>query len=130
LGGAIALGLQDQIGSLSIGKDADVLVCRPNPFGPSRAHPAAQILIDHRSTVDSVILRGQVRKRNGSLVGFDADRLRGEATSAMDRIFGTPLPGVPRVWWSPPDEADHWDRISSEVESVVGIDVGSASSEK
>jgi 5-methylthioadenosine/S-adenosylhomocysteine deaminase len=130
MGGAIALGLQDRIGSLTVGKDADVVVCRPNRFSPSRSHPATQILTDHASTVDTVILRGDVRKRDGRLVGFDVDELFGDAKSAVDRIFGTPLPGVPRRWWSPPAEAEHWDTVSAMSETVSGIDVGSAGDER
>ena len=74
--GARALGLQDEIGSLEIGKRADVVA-----FDLDKAHTtvgnrplAALVYSAHGTDVDTVVVNGEVRLRHGQIVGFDQER--------------------------------------------------------
>src|SRR5690606_3400106 len=75
IGSAKALGIDDQVGSLEVGKRADIAV-----FDLGRAHSvvgnrpvAALVFSAHGTDVDTVLVNGQVRIRDGELVGFDGE---------------------------------------------------------
>jgi 5-methylthioadenosine/S-adenosylhomocysteine deaminase len=66
---ARALGLEHRIGSLSPGKQADVVVLRTPPFGTSLCDPAAHLLLQSGvQDIDTVLIAGQIRKRGGRLL--------------------------------------------------------------
>ncbi len=73
IGGARALGLEDQIGSLVPGKQADIVLLRTDTIGMvgwDRDHPARTIVQQARpSDVDAVLVAGEFVKRNGQLLG-------------------------------------------------------------
>ena len=72
LGGARALGLEDRIGSLSPGKQADVVLLRGDSLGMAgwdRAHPERAIVLHARvDDVDTVLVGGEVVKTGGRMV--------------------------------------------------------------
>ncbi|MBB5084884.1 amidohydrolase family protein [Nonomuraea endophytica] len=69
--GARALGLSARIGSLTPGKEADVILVK----GGSLADPAAHVLMQcNGRDVDTVLVAGEVRKRAGQHVGLDPER--------------------------------------------------------
>lgn len=76
LGGAEVLGLQDEIGSLTAGKKADIIIIRhKDGFAPAM-HPAGSVVqMTHASDVDTVIADGVIRKRHGQLNGFDTTKI-------------------------------------------------------
>jgi 5-methylthioadenosine/S-adenosylhomocysteine deaminase len=47
----------------------------------------AVVLAAHPGLVDSVFVAGRVLKRDGALVGVDAERVRRLATESRDRLF-------------------------------------------
>ncbi|MFE9429211.1 amidohydrolase family protein [Kitasatospora sp. NPDC006697] len=66
---ARAIGLADRIGSLTPGKQADVVLLRQSEFGASLGDPAATVLLQGGvQDVDTVLVGGRVRKRHGRLV--------------------------------------------------------------
>ncbi len=84
---AEAIGMGDQVGSLSVGKRADLQIVTLqslNLSGFGGGDPAALLVYSARpSNVDTVIVDGRVLKRDGKLVEVDtADVLRGAEASA------------------------------------------------
>jgi cytosine/adenosine deaminase-related metal-dependent hydrolase len=85
LDGAHVAGLEDRTGSLTPGKQADVVVI--DATGPGVAPVidpvAAVVLCADTSNVDTVIIGGKIHKRDGRLLAdWDAARKRVEASSA------------------------------------------------
>ncbi|MEU9866757.1 MULTISPECIES: amidohydrolase family protein [Actinomadura] len=75
--GAEVAGLADVTGSLTPGKQADLLVLRTDTFGLAAAHDpvAAVVLSADTRNVDTVLVAGRVVKRGGALVGYDVPAL-------------------------------------------------------
>lgn len=73
LGGACAVGLQDRIGSLTPGKQADIVLLRTDRIGirPLTDPEFAVVMLMNAGDVDSVWVAGRRRKRNGVLVDAD-----------------------------------------------------------
>lgn len=89
--GARALGLDDKVGSLSPGKQADIIMIRATDINltPINDPVGAVVLCAHSGNVDSVFVGGEAVKRNGKLVNVDLERVRNLATSSRDYIFST-----------------------------------------
>lgn len=104
-GGAEALGLGSEIGSLTPGKKADVIVVsQKRAFVPS-SYPAGSVVLQTTAAdVDTVIVDGIVRKRHGKLVGYDLLTVRARALAALERIQ-TAAATLKR---KSPDEVGHW----------------------
>ncbi|THF49267.1 hypothetical protein E6C51_12840 [Allorhizobium terrae] len=90
LSGAHVLGLADQIGSLTPGKRADVILVRtdqPNMLPAANTNPAFQ-LVQHAAPtdVDTVIIDGIIRKRQGKLIGVDVHAVVEKAARAQESI--------------------------------------------
>lgn len=87
MGGARACGLDHRIGSLTPGKEADLVLLRADGLGMAgwdRGNPAATVVLQAGvSHVDTVLVAGRVAKRGGRLLADPADAIRAlEATSA------------------------------------------------
>jgi 5-methylthioadenosine/S-adenosylhomocysteine deaminase len=88
--GAKDCALDSKVGSLSPGKEADIVMLRAdtiNTFPLNNAYGAIVTGMD-TSNVDTVMVAGKVVKRHGRLVGVDLTRLRKEATASRDYIVG------------------------------------------
>jgi cytosine/adenosine deaminase-related metal-dependent hydrolase len=73
---ARAMGIDHLVGSLEVGKKADIAV-----FDLERAHVvvgnrpvAALVFSAHGTDVDTVVINGELRLREGRLVGFEQER--------------------------------------------------------
>jgi 5-methylthioadenosine/S-adenosylhomocysteine deaminase len=100
--GAAACGLTARTGSLTPGKDADVILLRTDDLTVFPAnHPAGTIVAaGHPGLVDTVLVAGHVVKRDGALIGVDLPTLRSRLVESRDRIAaaaGIPLDGTWRV---------------------------------
>ncbi len=73
LEGARMLGMQDRIGSLAPGKQADLVVVRADALNMQPVHdPVSTIVLQSSlANIDSVMLAGQWVKREGRLLGVD-----------------------------------------------------------
>lgn len=97
--GARANGLEAKTGSLTPGKEADVIMLRtdrPNVFPINDAIGAVVWGMD-TSNVDSVWIAGQAKKRNGELLGVDLKKLREKAYASRDYVVnksGFKLPEI------------------------------------
>jgi len=89
IGGAAALGLDREVGSLSPGKQADLVLLNTDCIslaGWDRANPAATIIQQASiGNVDTVLISGRVVKRNGQLIA-DERHACGLLEAAAERI--------------------------------------------
>ncbi|MGW7420541.1 amidohydrolase family protein [Streptomyces sp. NPDC054813] len=100
--GAHALGLAARTGSLTPGKDADVILLRTDDITVAPVtDPAGTIVAaGHPGLVDTVLVAGRVVKRDGALVDVDLRALRTRLRESRDRVAaaaGVPLDGT----WRP-----------------------------
>jgi 5-methylthioadenosine/S-adenosylhomocysteine deaminase len=87
--GARACGLDDKIGSLTPGKDADVILVRTDTLGMSPLNNPAGALVynAHPGLVDTILVAGRVVKRNGALVDLDPKRIRALGEQTRDYVL-------------------------------------------
>jgi 5-methylthioadenosine/S-adenosylhomocysteine deaminase len=87
--GARACGLADRIGTLTPGKDADIVLLDTDRLNmhPLNNPVAAVALAASAINVDTVLVRGEVVKRDGELVRGDLDRVRQLATESRDHLL-------------------------------------------
>lgn len=87
LHGAHVAGLEDRTGSLTPGKQADIVVLDASSLNMAPVHDpvAAVTLCADVSNVETVIVGGTVRKRDGRLLA-DVDRARGLVEASRDRV--------------------------------------------
>ncbi|WP_232666106.1 amidohydrolase family protein [Pseudonocardia sp. TRM90224] len=69
MGGAAALGMADRIGSLRVGKQADIVLLRTDTVSTVGGHDPVGIVVNaHPGVVDTVLVAGEFAKRDGKLV--------------------------------------------------------------
>lgn len=84
---AAAIGLGDRIGSLTVGKKADVIIVRQRMDLVRSSYPAGSVVLQSTAAdVDTVMVNGVVRKQGGKLVDVDLAAVRANAGAALDRI--------------------------------------------
>jgi cytosine/adenosine deaminase-related metal-dependent hydrolase len=85
---AASLGLADQIGTLAPGKQADLVMFDTNDLNLFLAEPSAALVQSaHPGNVHTVLVAGQVVKRDRRLVGLDLEHLRTKAQHANQRLL-------------------------------------------
>jgi 5-methylthioadenosine/S-adenosylhomocysteine deaminase len=89
IGGAEGLKIDARTGSISPGKDADVILLDATALNvaPLNHAPGAVVTLMDRSNVSTVLCAGQIRKWRGSMVGFDLGKLRAELEASRDYVF-------------------------------------------
>jgi len=89
LNGAHVAGLEDRTGSLTVGKQADVVLIDARSINIAPVHDAvtAVTLCADVSNVEAVLVAGQFRKRDGKLVA-DVERARQLVENSRDRLLG------------------------------------------
>jgi len=87
--GAKALGLGHKVGSLTPGKQADIVLLRADTLALSPLNnPVGQIVYSaHPGLVDTVVVAGRVVKSGGRLHGDLADRAIRLARASRDELF-------------------------------------------
>jgi len=90
LGGAEALGMADRIGSLTPGKQADLIVLRTDRPGVAPVYDAAAAVVSSmdRADVDTVLVAGRIAKRQGRLAYAGLPGLLARAQEVRDRLAG------------------------------------------
>jgi 5-methylthioadenosine/S-adenosylhomocysteine deaminase len=91
MGGARCAGLEDKIGSLAPGKEADMIVIRADDINlyPSNNAVGTVVQAADRGNIDTVIIGGRVRKYQGKVVGLDMDRLKAMVEESRSHLFTT-----------------------------------------
>jgi len=100
INGAKGLRLGNKVGSLTPGKEADIIILdatRVN-VAPVNQVPGAVVSLMDRTNVETVIVAGKVRKWNGELLDVDLDKLRDQLEASRDYIFAKA--GVPQNLFS------------------------------
>jgi cytosine/adenosine deaminase-related metal-dependent hydrolase len=89
MAGAHCAGLDDKIGSLSPGKDADLIMIRTDAVNlyPSNNAVGTVVQAAERSNIDTVIIGGRVRKYRGRVVGLDMASLRAKIDESRNHLF-------------------------------------------
>ncbi|MBV8838334.1 MAG: amidohydrolase family protein, partial [Alphaproteobacteria bacterium] len=87
--GAKALRLADKTGSLTPGKEADIIILDATRINvaPLNQVPGAVVSLMDRTNVETVMVAGKVRKWKGQLLDVDLDRLRSQLEDSRDYIF-------------------------------------------
>ena len=90
IGGARAIGLGAHIGSLEVGKQADVIIIDiRKPHLSPMYHPASHIVYAARSSdVRDVVVDGRIRVRNRKVLSLDVDRIMSEVRKIAVQIKG------------------------------------------
>jgi cytosine/adenosine deaminase-related metal-dependent hydrolase len=88
INGAIALGLSDLIGSISVGKRADLILIRTNDLNiaPRGNIETAVVQSATPANVDTVLVDGRIVKRHGKLIAFDTPTIVARAEHSALRI--------------------------------------------
>ncbi|MBS1677441.1 MAG: amidohydrolase family protein [Actinobacteria bacterium] len=88
-GGAANAGLVDRIGSLTPGKQADLVVIKPGSLavGLPRDPAAAITSFSRPADVAAVFVAGRLRKWDGELQGHDLAGLKREAEASRERLL-------------------------------------------
>jgi 5-methylthioadenosine/S-adenosylhomocysteine deaminase len=87
--GARANGLERKIGSLTPGKDADIILLRTDQLNVMPMNNAVGAVVTSMGpqNVDTVLIAGKVMKRNGQLVDVDFAHLVRLGDEARDRLY-------------------------------------------
>lgn len=96
--GARALGLEDQIGSLEVGKKADIVVVCPKglstaPWDPAQIlsggiDPVTVLVHSSGNEVETVLVDGHILVDEGKLVYLDEDAIMARARESVEEIRG------------------------------------------
>jgi 5-methylthioadenosine/S-adenosylhomocysteine deaminase len=89
MNGAKALRLDRKVGSLTPGKEADILILDATRINvvPLNQVPGAVVSLMDRTNVETVIVAGKIRKWKGQLLDIDLPRLRQQLEASRDFIF-------------------------------------------
>lgn len=89
INGARAAGLEHQIGTLTPGKQADIIMVRTHGVAVFPATNAIGTIVQavERADVDTVMVAGQLRKRAGKLVDVDLAKLNADVTASRDYLI-------------------------------------------
>ncbi len=100
INGAKALGLDKKTGTLTPGKEADIIILDATRINvaPLNQVPGAVVSLMDRTNVETVIVAGKVRKWKGQLLDVDLDRLRSQLQASRDHIFQAA--GIPQNLFS------------------------------
>lgn len=87
--GAACARLEQRIGSLTVGKQADIVLIRTNELNLYPVHNAIGTVVHaaERSNIDTVIIGGRIRKRDGVVLGLDQAKLRALIDESCRHLF-------------------------------------------
>jgi cytosine/adenosine deaminase-related metal-dependent hydrolase len=99
--GAKDLKLDGKTGSLTPGKEADIVILDAEAINvhPVNVVPGAIVSLMDRSNVETVIVAGKVRKWKGKLLDVDLNHLRRQLENSRDDIFAAA--GIPQNLYRP-----------------------------
>lgn len=93
--GAEANGLSRKVGSLAVGKQADIVLLQADTINVMPVNDLAGAVVGGMDVgnVHTVLVAGRIKKRDGKLVGVDLPKLCTQVYEARDRVFAKA--GVP-----------------------------------
>jgi len=89
MGGARGLKIETKTGSLTPGKEADIILLDATALNvtPLNHAPGAVVTLMERSNVSTVMCAGQIKKWRGQMIGQDLPKLRAELNASRDYVF-------------------------------------------
>jgi 5-methylthioadenosine/S-adenosylhomocysteine deaminase len=89
MNGAKALRLDGKVGSLTPGKEADIVILDATAINvaPLNQVPGAVVSLMDRTNVETVIVAGKVRKWKGKLMNVNVPKLRKDLEASRDYVF-------------------------------------------
>jgi 5-methylthioadenosine/S-adenosylhomocysteine deaminase len=89
INGAKALRLEGKTGTLTPGKEADIVILDATAINvaPLNNVPGAVVSLMDRTNVETVIVAGKVRKWKGRLLDVNLDNLRRQLENSRDYVF-------------------------------------------
>jgi 5-methylthioadenosine/S-adenosylhomocysteine deaminase len=89
INGARDLKLDRRVGSLTPGKEADIIILDAEAINvaPLNHVPGAVVSLMDRTNVETVIVAGKIRKWKGRMVDVNLGRLRRELEASRDHVF-------------------------------------------
>jgi 5-methylthioadenosine/S-adenosylhomocysteine deaminase len=96
INGATHLRLESKTGSLTPGKEADIIILDATALNvaPLNNVPGAVVTLMERSNVETVIVAGKIRKWKGKLLDVNLRKLRNDLENSRDFIYKAT--GVPQ----------------------------------
>jgi 5-methylthioadenosine/S-adenosylhomocysteine deaminase len=87
--GARVSHLDHRVGTLTPGKEADIIMLRTDAINvaPLNNAPGAIVTLMDTSNVDTVLIAGKVMKRAGKLVGVDLNKIRRTVEVSRDAVL-------------------------------------------
>ncbi|MGY2440187.1 amidohydrolase family protein [Pseudomonas sp. SDO52101_S400] len=87
--GAVCAGLQDKVGSLAPGKQADLILINTQDINlyPSGNAFGTVVHAAERSNIDTVIIGGRVVKQGGKVLGVNNEQLRAAIDESRKHLF-------------------------------------------
>jgi cytosine/adenosine deaminase-related metal-dependent hydrolase len=87
--GARASWLDQKIGTLTSGKQADIILLTTNTpnLTPLNDPVASVVLGAHAGNVDTVLVAGKTLKQGGRLLHIDLEQIRAQATASRDYLM-------------------------------------------
>jgi len=103
INGAKGLRLDKKTGSLTPGKEADIIILDATAINvaPLNHVPGAVVSLMERSNVETVIVAGKVRKWKGKLLDTNLNQLRRRLEDSRDYLFTAA--GIPQDLFRPPN---------------------------
>jgi 5-methylthioadenosine/S-adenosylhomocysteine deaminase len=100
MNGAKALRLDGKVGSLTPGKEADIIILDPTRINvaPLNQVPGAVVSLMDRTNVETVIVAGKIRKWKGQLLDVDLPGLSRQLEASRDYVFKAA--GIPQNLFS------------------------------
>jgi cytosine/adenosine deaminase-related metal-dependent hydrolase len=100
MNGAKALRLDSKTGSLTPGKEADIIILDATRINvaPLNQVPGAVVSLMDRTNVETVIVAGKVRKWKGQLLNVDLSNLRRQLEASRDYVIAAA--GIPQDLFS------------------------------
>jgi 5-methylthioadenosine/S-adenosylhomocysteine deaminase len=100
MNGAKALRLDGKVGSLTPGKEADIIILDATAINvaPLNQVPGAVVSLMDRTNVETVIVAGKIRKWKGNLLGVNLIQLRQQLEASRDYVFAAA--GIPQNLFS------------------------------
>lgn len=83
---ASVLGLSEKVGTISVGKKADIIILANKGLAASCYPAGTAVLQSGAADVDTVMVNGILRKRDGRIIGHDLEAIREKARRAANRI--------------------------------------------
>ncbi len=86
--GARSMGIDDKVGSLKVGKRADLIMINPNTLNMAVVTDPAHLVLEATTpeNVDTVVVDGRILKRGGKLTALDTSEVIAGARTALAGI--------------------------------------------